>query len=118
MTAWVGGASRSIGDNLEGAAVYGQAFTVTVAGDVGLPAVIASGVAGGGALPDTDQIVVTGRRRRDRDDGRAGALKPRLVAQGVAAVGVVRTEIGPFSLKQITRYNLSWLCRRDIARIK
>ena len=50
MTAWVGGAGRSIGDDLEGAAVDGQAFTVTVAGYIGLPAVIASGVAGGGAF--------------------------------------------------------------------
>ena len=46
------------------------------------------------------------------------AFLSRFVAKGIAAVGVVRTEIGPFPLKQITRYNFSWLCRRDIARIK
>ena len=63
-------------------------------------------------------IIIARCRCRDRDDGRAGALKPRLVAQGVAAVGVIRTEVGPFPLKQVTRYNRSWLCRRDIARVK
>ena len=46
MTAGVSRAGRSICSDLEGAAVDGQAFAVTVAGYVGLPAVIASGVAG------------------------------------------------------------------------
>ena len=74
ITAWVRRAGRSISCDLEGAAVDSQTFAVTVAGDVGLPAVIASGVAGCRALTNANQVVVTGRRRRDRDDGRAGAL--------------------------------------------
>ena len=55
---------------------------------------------------------------RVTQDYQGCAFLPRFVAQGVAAVGVVRTEIGPFPLKQVTRDNRSWLCRRDIARIK
>ena len=50
-------------------------------------------------------------------------LRPPLVpscfvAEGIAAVGVVRTEIGPFPLKQVARHNLSWLFRREIVGIK
>ena len=118
MTAGVSRAGRSICRDLEGAAVDGQAFAVAGAGYVGLPAVITSGGAGRGALTNADQKVVAGCRCRNRYDGRAGALKTGFVAKGVAAVGLVRTEIGPFPLKQITRYNRSWLCRRDIARIE
>ena len=74
MTAGVSRAGRSICSDLEGAAVDSQTFAVTVAGDVGLPAVIASGVACRGALPNANQKVVARCRCRDRDDGRAGAL--------------------------------------------
>jgi len=59
-------AGRSISSDLEGAAVDGQPFTVAVAGDVGLPAVIASGVTYCLALPKADEIVIAGRRRRNR----------------------------------------------------
>jgi hypothetical protein len=36
----------------------------------------------------------------------------------LVAVCVIRTEIGPFPLKQITHYNSGGLCRRDIVRIE
>ena len=103
-----------VGNDFPRSAVQGKALAVRIARDVRLPAVGAGGVVRGNRARDLDQIVRSGRRRRDLDFGRAGAFEASGIFKRVRAIRVIGVQISPLPDQAVSRYDRLRLGRRRV----